>query len=141
MCCGRPAACPDTPPPSESVHDLVENSHASTALSYSDGLAKARQLAGQRDRAEVVVIGDRAMTGGTAREAPNDIGGAPDRPVIVVLNDSGRPYTPTTGALADHLEALTRGDSPQAALDAAPIYPAAKDAPRHLADAAVRRNT
>ncbi|WP_345196417.1 1-deoxy-D-xylulose-5-phosphate synthase [Streptomyces lavendulae] len=93
----------------ESVHDLVENSHASTALAYADGLAKARQLTGEEDRAVVAVIGDGALTGGMAFEALNNLG-ARERPVIVVVNDNGRSYAPTTGALAGHLAALRQGD-------------------------------
>ncbi|MFJ4771035.1 1-deoxy-D-xylulose-5-phosphate synthase [Streptomyces uncialis] len=93
------------PSHSESPHDLVENSHASTALSYADGLAKARALSGANDRAVVAVIGDGALTGGMGWEALNNIGGS-GRPVTVVLNDNGRSYAPTGGALADHLTAL-----------------------------------
>ncbi|MFD3519966.1 1-deoxy-D-xylulose-5-phosphate synthase [Streptomyces sp. NPDC058653] len=96
------------PSRAESPHDLVENSHASTALSYADGLAKALALSGESGRAVVAVIGDGALTGGMAWEALNNIGGAPGRPVIVVLNDNGRSYDPTTGALAEHLSALKR---------------------------------
>ncbi|MEU2718590.1 1-deoxy-D-xylulose-5-phosphate synthase [Streptomyces sp. NPDC007205] len=94
------------PSRAESVHDVVENSHASTALSYADGLAKARQLAGEQDRAVVAVIGDGALTGGMAWEALNNLGGELQRPVIVVVNDNGRSYAPTTGALARHLNDL-----------------------------------
>ncbi|WP_030949280.1 1-deoxy-D-xylulose-5-phosphate synthase [Streptomyces sp. NRRL S-646] len=97
------------PSRAESVHDLVENSHASTALSYADGLAKARQLAGEQERAVVAVVGDGALTGGMAWEALNNLGAAQDRPVIVVLNDNGRSYEPTTGALAVHLHTLKSG--------------------------------
>ncbi|GHE06551.1 hypothetical protein GCM10010339_47520 [Streptomyces alanosinicus] len=97
------------PSRAESEHDLVDNSHASTALSYADGLAKARQLAGEGDRAVVAVVGDGALTGGLAFEALNNLGGAKDRPVMVVLNDNGRSYAPTTGALAAHLEQLRIG--------------------------------
>ncbi|MFD7548887.1 1-deoxy-D-xylulose-5-phosphate synthase [Streptomyces sp. NPDC059578] len=96
------------PSRAESPHDLVENSHASTALSYADGLAKARALSGERGRAVVAVIGDGALTGGLAWEGLNNLGAAPSRPVIVVLNDNGRSYAPTTGALAEHLGALKR---------------------------------
>ncbi|MFD8110225.1 1-deoxy-D-xylulose-5-phosphate synthase [Streptomyces microflavus] len=102
------------PSRSESVHDLVENSHASTALSYADGLAKARQLAGESDRAVVAVIGDGAMTGGLVWEALNNLGAAKDRPVIIVLNDNGRSYAPTAGALAEHLNVLKFGDGAEA---------------------------
>ncbi|MFJ4478792.1 1-deoxy-D-xylulose-5-phosphate synthase [Streptomyces xanthochromogenes] len=102
------------PSRSESVHDLVENSHASTALSYADGLAKARQLGGEDERAVVAVIGDGALTGGMAWEALNNLGGARERPVIVVLNDNGRSYAPTSGALAAHLAALKSGGGTEA---------------------------
>ncbi|MFD6989168.1 1-deoxy-D-xylulose-5-phosphate synthase [Streptomyces sp. NPDC059943] len=90
----------------ESEHDVIENSHASTALSYADGLARARELSGDTDRAVVAVIGDGALTGGLAWEALNNLGGAPQRPVIVVLNDNERSYAPTVGGLATHLGKL-----------------------------------
>ncbi|MFC9603899.1 1-deoxy-D-xylulose-5-phosphate synthase [Streptomyces niveus] len=90
----------------ESEHDVIENSHASTALSYADGLARARELSGDTDRAVVAVIGDGALTGGLAWEALNNLGGAPQRPVIVVLNDNERSYAPTVGGLAAHLRKL-----------------------------------
>ncbi|MEU9057036.1 1-deoxy-D-xylulose-5-phosphate synthase [Streptomyces sp. NPDC048384] len=104
----QPGGLSGYPSRAESVHDLVENSHASTALSYADGLAKARQLTGEQDRAVVAVVGDGALTGGMCWEALNNLGAAPDRPVIVVLNDNGRSYAPTTGALAGHMAALRR---------------------------------
>jgi 1-deoxy-D-xylulose-5-phosphate synthase len=94
----------------ESAHDVVENSHASTALSYADGLAKAFALTGRGDRAVVAVVGDGALTGGMCWEALNNIGGAPERPVIVVLNDNGRSYSPTVGGLARHLAGLRSGE-------------------------------
>jgi 1-deoxy-D-xylulose-5-phosphate synthase len=97
------------PSRAESRHDAVENSHASTALSYADGLAKALQLRGETGRRVVAVVGDGALTGGMCWEALNNIGGAPGRPVIVVLNDNGRSYSPTIGGLADHLAALRDG--------------------------------
>ncbi|MGW3659750.1 1-deoxy-D-xylulose-5-phosphate synthase [Streptomyces sp. NPDC005151] len=90
----------------ESPHDVIENSHASTALSYADGLARARELSGSVDRAVVAVIGDGALTGGLAWEALNNLGGAPRRPVVVVLNDNERSYAPTVGGLAAHLARL-----------------------------------
>ncbi|GAA2758171.1 1-deoxy-D-xylulose-5-phosphate synthase [Actinopolymorpha rutila] len=93
------------PSRAESEHDLVENSHASASLSYADGLAKAYQLRGE-DRHVVAVIGDGALTGGMAWEALNNIAGAKDRPLIIVVNDNGRSYTPTVGGIADHLTAL-----------------------------------
>ncbi len=91
------------PSPIESAHDLVENSHASTALSYADGLAKSLELRGATDRAVVAVVGDGALTGGMAWEALNNLGAAQRRPVIVVLNDNGRSYAPTVGGLAHAL--------------------------------------
>ncbi|HEU5003905.1 MAG TPA: 1-deoxy-D-xylulose-5-phosphate synthase [Actinomycetota bacterium] len=90
----------------ESAHDVIENSHASTGLSYADGLAKAFALRGERDRRVVVVVGDGALTGGLAWEALNNLGAAPHRPVMVVLNDNGRSYAPTAGALPRHLAKL-----------------------------------
>ncbi|MFC7273493.1 1-deoxy-D-xylulose-5-phosphate synthase [Paractinoplanes rhizophilus] len=90
----------------ESVHDIVENSHASTALSYADGLAKGYRLAGVTDRAVVAVVGDGALTGGMTWEALNNIAAAKDTPVIVVVNDNGRSYSPTVGGLAGHLAAI-----------------------------------
>ncbi|MFL6131103.1 MAG: 1-deoxy-D-xylulose-5-phosphate synthase [Mycobacteriales bacterium] len=90
----------------ESEHDLVENSHASTALSWADGLAKAYQLTGQRDRSVVAVVGDGALTGGMCWEALNNIAAAKDRPLVIVVNDNTRSYAPTTGGFADHLATL-----------------------------------
>jgi 1-deoxy-D-xylulose-5-phosphate synthase len=92
------------PSQAESEHDLVENSHASTALSYADGLAKAYALRGER-RQVVAVVGDGALTGGMCWEALNNIA-ASDRPVVIVVNDNGRSYSPTIGGLANHLAAL-----------------------------------
>src|SRR5690606_14598841 len=97
------------PSRSESGHDIVENSHASTALSYADGLAKAFALGGRPDRAVVAVVGDGSLTGGMAWEALNNIGAAPARPIVVVLNDNGRSYAPTVGAVGRHLASLRDG--------------------------------
>ncbi|MET3806611.1 1-deoxy-D-xylulose-5-phosphate synthase [Nakamurella sp. UYEF19] len=94
------------PSRAESVHDWVENSHASTSLSYADGLAKAFALRGENNRTVVAVIGDGALTGGMAWEALNNIAGARDRPLVVVLNDNGRSYAPTTGGMAQRMAAL-----------------------------------
>ncbi|RAJ69901.1 1-deoxy-D-xylulose-5-phosphate synthase [Streptomyces sp. Amel2xB2] len=94
----------------ESEHDHVENSHASTALSYADGLAKAQQLRGEEHRTVVAVIGDGALTGGMAWEAMNNLGRG-GRRAVVVLNDNGRSYAPTAGSLAEHLAALRSGDA------------------------------
>jgi 1-deoxy-D-xylulose-5-phosphate synthase len=89
----------------ESDHDVVENSHASTALSYADGLAKAYSIRGE-DRYVVAVIGDGALTGGMAWEALNNIAANQDRKLVMVVNDNGRSYTPTVGGLANHLTTL-----------------------------------
>ena len=99
------------PSRAESPHDVVENSHASTALSWADGIAKARRLTGERDRHTVAVIGDGALTGGMAWEAINNIAADKDLPLVIVVNDNERSYAPTTGGLADHLATLrtTRG--------------------------------
>jgi 1-deoxy-D-xylulose-5-phosphate synthase len=98
------------PQRAESEHDHVENSHASTSLSYVDGLAKAYALRGETDRTVVGVVGDGALTGGMCWEALNNLAAAPQRPVVIVLNDNGRSYSPTAGALATHLAALRAGD-------------------------------
>src|SRR5262245_55557951 len=89
----------------ESEHDVIENSHASTGLSYADGLAKAYALRGE-DRYVIAVIGDGALTGGIAWEALNNIAANKDRRLIIVVNDNGRSYQPTIGGLAHHLDAL-----------------------------------
>ncbi|MFI6504762.1 1-deoxy-D-xylulose-5-phosphate synthase [Nonomuraea typhae] len=94
------------PSRSESEHDFVENSHASTSLSYADGLAKAAKLRGETNRTVVAVIGDGALTGGMAWEALNNIAGVKDLPCVIVVNDNGRSYSPTIGGLATHLSSL-----------------------------------
>ena len=93
------------PSRAESEHDWVENSHASTALSYADGMAKAFAVRGD-SRPVVAVVGDGALTGGMSWEALNNIAAARDRPVIIVVNDNGRSYSPTIGGLADRLASL-----------------------------------
>jgi 1-deoxy-D-xylulose-5-phosphate synthase len=93
------------PSRAESEHDWVENSHASTSLSYADGLAKAFAVRGDK-RPVVAVIGDGALTGGMAWEALNNIAAAEDRPVVIVVNDNGRSYSPTIGGVADALATL-----------------------------------
>jgi 1-deoxy-D-xylulose-5-phosphate synthase len=94
------------PNQAESEHDVIENSHASTSLSYADGLAKAYQLRGEPYRSVVAVIGDGALTGGMAWEALNNIAAAKDRRLVIVVNDNGRSYQPTIGGLADHLASV-----------------------------------
>jgi 1-deoxy-D-xylulose-5-phosphate synthase len=98
------------PSRAESEHDWVESSHASAALSYADGLAKAFELAGGRDRCVVAIVGDGALTGGMCWEAINNIAAGKSRNVIVVVNDNGRSYAPTIGGLADRLASLRSGD-------------------------------
>src|SRR5919205_2211790 len=85
----------------ESEHDFIENSHASTGLSYAAGMAEALRRQGDPGRV-VVVVGDGALTGGMAYEALNNIGHR-KTPVIIVVNDNGRSYAPTIGGLAQHL--------------------------------------
>jgi len=99
------------PSRAESVHDIVENSHASTALSWADGIAKANVVRGVTDRHVVAVVGDGALTGGMAWEALNNIAEGQDRRLVIVVNDNGRSYAPTIGGLAHHLDTLrtTRG--------------------------------
>src|SRR5690606_29907935 len=94
------------PSRTESDHDVVENSHASTAISWADGIARANHLAGRTDRTVVAVIGDGALTGGMAWEALNNIAESDDRRLVIVVNDNGRSYAPTIGGLAKQLDAL-----------------------------------
>jgi 1-deoxy-D-xylulose-5-phosphate synthase len=103
------------PSQAESEHDIIENSHASTALSYADGLAKAYALRGEQ-RHVVAVVGDGALTGGMCWEALNNIAGAKN-PLVIVVNDNGRSYSPTIGGLADHLATLRLNPSYEKVLD------------------------
>ncbi|MCP2287776.1 1-deoxy-D-xylulose-5-phosphate synthase [Nocardia amikacinitolerans] len=105
------------PSRAESPHDWVESSHASAALSYADGLAKAFQLTGQ-GRHVVAIVGDGALTGGMCWEALNNIAAAQDRSVVIVVNDNGRSYAPTIGGLAERLTALRTQPAYEVALDA-----------------------
>ncbi|WP_277455592.1 1-deoxy-D-xylulose-5-phosphate synthase [Janibacter sp. DB-40] len=93
------------PKRSESEHDVVENSHASTSLSWAEGIARGYHLRGE-DRHAVAVIGDGALTGGMAWEALNNIAANKDLPLVIVVNDNERSYAPTIGGLADHLAML-----------------------------------
>ncbi|QIM20755.1 1-deoxy-D-xylulose-5-phosphate synthase [Phycicoccus sp. HDW14] len=99
------------PSRAESEHDVVENSHASTSLSWAHGIAAGRVVRGERNRHTVAVIGDGALTGGMAWEALNNIAAETDLPLVLVVNDNERSYAPTRGGLADHLATLrtTRG--------------------------------
>ncbi len=94
------------PSQAESDHDVVENSHASTSLSYADGLAKAYKLRGETSRAVVAIIGDGALTGGMAWEALNNISVAEDSRLVIVVNDNGRSYQATIGGLAKNLASV-----------------------------------
>ncbi|MBU6213782.1 MAG: 1-deoxy-D-xylulose-5-phosphate synthase [Actinomycetales bacterium] len=102
----QPGGLSGYPSRSESLHDVVENSHASTALSYADGIAKAFALQGQRGRSVVAVVGDGALTGGMSWEALNNIAAREDLPLVIVVNDNERSYSPTIGGLAHHLATL-----------------------------------
>ena len=95
----------------ESEHDVIENSHASTALSWGDGISHGFSLTGQSDRHVVVVVGDGALTGGMSWEALNNIATAKDRNLVIVVNDNERSYSPTIGGMATYLSTLrvTRG--------------------------------
>ena len=91
---------------SESEHDVVENSHASTALSWSDGIAKGFSLTGQKDRVVVCVVGDGALTGGMSWEALNNISTSKNERLVIIVNDNERSYSPTIGGLATYLSTL-----------------------------------
>jgi 1-deoxy-D-xylulose-5-phosphate synthase len=91
---------------SESEHDVIENSHASTALSWGDGISRGFSITGQNDRSVVVVVGDGALTGGMSWEALNNIASAKDRNLVLVVNDNERSYSPTVGGVATYLSTL-----------------------------------
>ncbi|WP_417219069.1 1-deoxy-D-xylulose-5-phosphate synthase [Arthrobacter sp.] len=110
------------PDRSESVHDIVESSHASSSLSWAEGISRARKLAGEGDRYVVAVVGDGALTGGMAWEAVNNIAADPDRRVVIVVNDNGRSYAPTIGGLAEQLAGLR-----QRTLDKVRTHPVYED--------------
>jgi 1-deoxy-D-xylulose-5-phosphate synthase len=103
------------PSQAESEHDLIENCHASTALSYADGMAKGFALRGEA-RHVVAIVGDGALTGGMCWEALNNIA-ATRNPVVIVVNDNGRSYAPTIGGLADHLATLRLNPGYERVLD------------------------
>ena len=99
------------PTRAESEHDVIENSHASTALSWGDGISRGFAITNQIDRSVVVVVGDGALTGGMSWEALNNIAASNDRNLVVIVNDNERSYSPTIGGLATYLATLrvTRG--------------------------------
>jgi 1-deoxy-D-xylulose-5-phosphate synthase len=94
------------PQRSESEHDIVESSHASSSLSWADGISRAFQLTGQSDRHVVAVVGDGALTGGMTWEALNNISDDNGRRLIIVVNDNGRSYAPTIGGMARFLNTV-----------------------------------
>ncbi len=105
------------PSRAESPHDVIENSHASTALSYADGIAKGFAQAGILGTRHVVaVVGDGALTGGMAWEALNNIADS-ERQVIIIVNDNERSYARTIGGLARHLDTLRTTDGYERFLD------------------------
>lgn len=105
------------PSRAESEHDVIENSHASTALSWADGIARGYEITKQRDRHVVAVVGDGALTGGMAWEALNNIAASKTRPLVIVVNDNERSYAPTVGGLANHLATLRTNRSYEKILD------------------------
>lgn len=94
------------PQRSESEHDIVESSHASSSLSWADGIAKAYRITGQSQRHTVAVLGDGALTGGMTWEALNNITDDNDRRLVIVVNDNGRSYAPTIGGFARYLNTV-----------------------------------
>jgi 1-deoxy-D-xylulose-5-phosphate synthase len=94
------------PQRSESEHDIVESSHASSSLSWADGISRAFTVTGQTDRHVVAVVGDGALTGGMTWEALNNITDDNDRSLIIVVNDNGRSYAPTIGGIARFLNSV-----------------------------------
>ena len=91
---------------SESEHDVIENSHASGALSWADGIARGFSVQGIKNRAVVCVVGDGALTGGMAWEALNNIAANSDLPLVIIVNDTERSYSPTIGGVATYLSTL-----------------------------------
>jgi 1-deoxy-D-xylulose-5-phosphate synthase len=134
------------PSRAESAHDFVESSHASSALSYADGMAKAFELRGEH-RHVVAVVGDGALTGGMCWEALNNIAAGKNRSMVIVVNDNGRSYSPTIGGLADHLASLRLSPGYERSLEAGkrmlqgtpvvgrPLYAALHAAKRGIKDA------
>ena len=99
------------PQRSESRHDVVESSHASSSLSWADGVSRALTRTGRRDRHVVAVVGDGALTGGMTWEALNNISDDNDRNLVIVVNDNGRSYAPTIGGMARYLNRVRTADA------------------------------
>jgi len=94
------------PSRSESEHDIIENSHASGALSWAHGIASAFKIQGVKDRKVAALVGDGALTGGMAWEALNNIAASDDLPLVIIVNDNERSYSPTIGGMATYLSTL-----------------------------------
>ncbi|QIM18479.1 1-deoxy-D-xylulose-5-phosphate synthase [Leucobacter coleopterorum] len=94
------------PQRAESEHDIVESSHASSSLSWADGISRAFSRTGQQDRHVVAVVGDGALTGGMTWEALNNITDDNDRNLVIIMNDNGRSYAPTIGGMARFLNSV-----------------------------------
>ncbi len=118
----QPGGMSGYPSRAESAHDWIENSHASTALSYAHGIATGMHRRGEDDRHVVAVLGDGSLTGGMAYEALNNLGHAGTR-VVIVLNDNGRSYAPTVSKLSSGLTHLRLN----------PSYVHARERARHAA--------
>ena len=94
------------PSRAESEHDVIENSHASSALSWADGIARGFCVQGIKDRKVVCVVGDGSLTGGMSWEALNNIAATDDLPLVIIVNDNERSYSPTIGGMATYLSTL-----------------------------------
>ena len=94
------------PQRAESEHDVVESSHASSSLSWADGISRAFEATGQHDRHVIAVVGDGALTGGMTWEALNNISDDNSRRLVIVVNDNGRSYAPTMGGIARFLNTV-----------------------------------
>ncbi|WP_100813175.1 1-deoxy-D-xylulose-5-phosphate synthase [Microbacterium lacus] len=101
------------PQRSESEHDVVESSHASSSLSWADGVSRALTRTGRRDRHVVAVVGDGALTGGMTWEALNNISDDNDRNLVIIVNDNGRSYAPTIGGMARYLNRVRTNEAYQ----------------------------
>lgn len=101
------------PQRSESPHDVVESSHASSSLSWADGVSRALTRTGRKDRHVVAVVGDGSLTGGMTWEALNNISDDNDRNLVIIVNDNGRSYAPTIGGMARYLNRVRTADTYQ----------------------------
>ena len=99
------------PQRAESEHDVVESSHASSSLSWADGISRALTRTGRDDRHVVAIVGDGSLTGGMTWEALNNISDDNDRRLVIVVNDNGRSYAPTIGGMARYLNKVRTADA------------------------------